>query len=133
MSRTIKFKVWRPIVNDMTKAFDICDFGEMQEIFWREAGENILRQYTGLNDKNGIEIYEGDILSVNYRSYRDDEEKIINLPVIFCDGNFGLGVSLALDEYPGHISTDITDSELIEVIGNIYENPEIIPSGLEIG
>mgnify|MGYP002099535800 CR=1 FL=1 len=77
----------------------------------------LLMQYTGLKDKNGKEIYEGDI--VNYSHPRTDE---IIRTVTFKHGAFGIE---GIYEKTHIIFGNILDSH-IEVIGNIYENPELI-------
>ena len=68
-----------------------------------------IREYTGLTDKNGKEIYEGDI--VEYKTRKPKE-------VINKDNNFA-GFSLK--------NTDLFlmdyDTKEMEIIGNIYENP----------
>ncbi|AWN65774.1 hypothetical protein LL14B4_06115 [Lactococcus lactis subsp. lactis] len=82
----------------------------------------ILMQSTGLKDKNGTEIYEGDVVKVT------DEDESAD----FCDG--GIGTINGLDEIfmwyiDGDVENglfDINSSYYIEVIGNIYENPELL-------
>jgi len=75
----------------------------------------IVQQYTGLKDKNGIPIYEGDILlrtSTGYKytvEYRDDWAGYV---LIDTDTN-----PRPLSDYP---------EKHLEVIGNIFENPELI-------
>ena len=68
-------------------------------------------QYTGLKDKNGKEIYEGDILLTNNQTY--------NYEVKFEDCSFGVQT-----KHYGFINL-IGCGEL-EIIGNIYENPELL-------
>lgn len=83
--------------------------------------ESILMQYTGLKDKNNREIFEGDILQESY----DFDNKITKSraqQVIWIDKNacFGLIPSNPY-EY-----TDLNFHPDREIIGNIYENPELL-------
>ena len=75
-----------------------------------------LMQYTGLKDKNNKEIYEGDILSDG-----NDEKPY---KVIFENGSFRAEFEGDFEEY----SFDLIDivAQGCEVVGNIYENPELI-------
>jgi uncharacterized phage protein (TIGR01671 family) len=74
------------------------------------------RQYTGINDKNKKEIYEGDILLLE--SFIDD--KTFTVPVTFEDGMFVAKGSGLLCHYGDKF-----------IIGNIYENPELIKGSYE--
>lgn len=69
-----------------------------------------LRQYTGLNDKNGQEIYEGDILEYTEDDCNELQYLTTRRAVTFANGAFHFGVV-------PHVS---------KVIGNIYENPELL-------
>ena len=76
----------------------------------------ILMQYTGLKDKNGKEIYEGDII----RESDGDGGYIYAKVVYYKDGFMGKEKGFE-PEYP------ISDfKNETEVIGNIYENPELL-------
>lgn len=77
-----------------------------------------LLQYTGLKDKNGKEIFEGDIIEKTYYSYHQPECSEI-FKIIYN----GLGFSF---EHIKGRSYHTPFTEEIEVIGNIYENPELL-------
>ncbi len=91
--------------------------------------EMIPMECTGLKDKNNKEIYEGDILQITTsreRGFQDDGRKINLAPVEFgrfCVSNNSLYVFNGF-----HIDGDSIEYKLShggEVIGNIYENPEL--------
>jgi uncharacterized phage protein (TIGR01671 family) len=78
-----------------------------------------LMQYTGLKDKNGKEIYEGDIVK-----YFDNKEHIVVVENIKELGT-GMYLKRVGSGYYTLNPSVIRDYE-VEVIGNIYENPELL-------
>ena len=82
-----------------------------------------LMQYTGLKDKNGKEIYEGDVV----RMYdRPPDTMTWDLVVEWENGKFILTGIMDKGEYFGDLSDWADCDWRIEVIGNIYENPELL-------
>ena len=85
-------------------------------------------QYTGLTDKNGKKIFEGDIVKAIQAEYDEDKEQqpivfeVIG-EMIFEDGCFGLRAKHFVDFYAPMWQEDNVE---LEIIGNIYDNPELL-------
>jgi uncharacterized phage protein (TIGR01671 family) len=125
MERQIKFRAWntedKKIEYPIT--FAICLDGKFKPLIKCSDGSNAykdypLMQFTGLLDKNGKEIYEGDIILVNYSGEWLKEK------VIFDNGAFR---KTFRDDSNDVYKLPFTSRSPYntEVIGNIYENPEL--------
>ena len=107
--REIKFRIW---IED-NKTFDYLDFTQLNSDKNQGATcvmpKQELQQFTGLKDKNGKEIFEGDILGKGEEKYE----------VNFQDGAFVI--------HTRHYGVKcLNEFAHLEVIGNIYENPELL-------
>ena len=129
--REIKFRAYDTHTKIMLPIVDIIKFTKREGIYITRdsaygVGINIqyqphieLMQYTGIKDKNGKEIYEGDIFKIKYNKkdfmvWVEYSEKYAQF-ITRCEEN------ILNDEPLGDLN-----EKHIEVIGNIYENPELL-------
>ena len=96
-----------------------------------DVDKETVGQYTGLKDKNGKEIYEGDVVKV--KLYKGEEEKYFIGKVEYFGGNFIVDADnnseyhvYDLDGFGIDYRYNLEDCE---VIGNIYDNPELLEEG----
>lgn len=148
MSRVIKFRAWEPD----EEAVGGGTMWEVRNLEWdaggvadaylglhtAERGTFNLMQFTGLTDKNGKEIYEGDILDIpTYETTpitdegqgpQEDYSQLV--PVSFARAAFGLWMKRDdLFEnrfYNLHEMNEVIDFGEVEIIGNIYENSDLL-------
>lgn len=132
MQREIKFRgkrldngewVYGYLCEDMNGDFSIQQIVHKVENGWAIPHRNFFSapdtvgQYTGLKDKNGREIYEGDIISA----------RGIILTVKYIGGVFfACNVDSNIDKYPLYILCEWENESGCEIIGNIHDNPELI-------
>lgn len=129
--RDIKFRAWdkkyEEMINDIhiSPEYDwlvLSDNDALAERDNRDRGKNqeyVLMQYTGLEDENGVEIYEGDVIKIindvsagRYRVSYWGKEAAFMIIDDFKPKSMRLGIWF--------------NTNKIEVIGNIYENPELL-------
>ena len=127
--REIKFRAWlkedKKMVNVETMDFTDKSMQYLKRseiinayILRRESDDDVeLMQYTGVKDKNGKEIYEGDILF-----FRDENMKYI---VVWQDAAFIIK-SIEIRKYSEKMCW-LDDTEICcEIVGNIYENKKLL-------
>lgn len=116
--RPIKFKIWYPDSNLMEGPFDIDLLYIPNSVHPKfvTSDRHYYLQYTGLNDKNDKEIYEGDILAATHAP-------LYNMVVNFEHGSFCAQAPWVEIKSLWGFRFSIHN---FEIIGNIYRNPELL-------
>ena len=132
MSREIKFRAWLKDENKMYSVSELqlsqdgvvcCNLGDYEgPYFYVDLKDIELMQYTGLKDKNGVEIYEGDVFIDEYDGYIGVIKYGKKFAWFIVEWYINSHSKEPCDDEPlGHINI-----HNIEVIGNIYENLELL-------
>ena len=124
MNREIKFRIWDKLLREM-HYIDLCDLAEGDDYWYdgetsvwevmndatSEQRRYVIQQYTGLKDKNGKEIYEGDMVMFDYEWTKPTEIGVVT----WNNENASFQIK-------GHIpSSSMKHLDRMKVIGNIYE------------
>ena len=116
--KELKFRVWdgKKMIDDVTPASETSIL-ELFEYEWQETEVEAVEQYTGLKDKNGKEIYEGDIVEYTTCYYGNEKRhrKVVEWSEWDSD-DFGEPHNLGYSNL----------SECMEVIGNVHENADLM-------
>ncbi len=152
--REIRFRAWDSLHNKMLTDISSMRFGHnptgsnVEQVYgynphieatsdagWVALNSLAVMQYTGLKDKKGVEIYEGDILSDDSQSERHGGR----IATIVVSYNSSVGAFTYGTTNPSQggkwynffnikPARGLVPSENCKVIGNIYENPELLES-----
>ena len=138
MNREIKFRVWRNTTKHFTDIpFYSCSGGQL---LWQhrtgnqitisniDDGDYVIQQYTGLKDKNGKEIYEGDIVNFTKcgMTHGPEAENVKNAEVWYSseDCAFAFGKYKSANYTWWYSMVDVLCD--FEVVGNIFENKDLL-------
>lgn len=132
-----KFRAWDKAINEMIPWRMLLNVYNLRNVFIRpETCGLVLMQSTGLKDKNGVEIFDGDLVKKfsNINKFTDDfAEDIEPIYVITSIVRDGACFKTTFKGVPSFVldQNSMSMVEHMEVVGNIYENPELLETANE--
>ncbi|WP_051996245.1 YopX family protein, partial [Lentilactobacillus farraginis] len=116
----IHVKAFSYIVGEMVEAND--EYATLE--YWKPVDNENIDEFTGLKDRNGKEIYEGDILAWHSNIYR--KQDWVGL-VTYRGAGFAVQESGKARSTSGWLECASREgSNIVEIIGNVHENPELL-------
>lgn len=142
----IKFRAWDKRRKEMWKVATLHIEDEYADLFktniyekpfynpWAKFEDLILMQSTGLKDKNGVEIFEGDVVRYTWDMLSDvnatEKGKKVRISKVFWS-DWRASWAVGKKSCNNDLFRYARNGNTVEVIGNIYTNPELLSSGIE--
>ena len=120
MNSPIKFRVWNDNYNQWSSNQNIQILGN---------GNITIQSFTGLLDKNGKEIYQGDIVKYTYKMDEHGELETSSAIIVYDTASACFCFRFINSDYEEYIhEVKSLPGFSMEVIGNVFENPELFSS-----
>ena len=134
----LRFRAWNKATKEMYEVDDIMsiDFGEskisVKTLFFERTNyydfnDIVLMQSTGLLDKNGKEIFEGDVVTGGYTTGDIKNHPTLGFYMVDDNGTERwFSDNATIEDFEEDVETA---HKILEIIGNIYKNPELVEVG----